>query len=253
MASRDEIIAYCDQLLEIEAFEDYGPNGLQVPGNPAVEKIATGVSANLDLIAAAAERGAGLLLVHHGLFWDSAPRALSELMAGRLRRALEAEMSIAAYHLPLDAHPEIGNNALLREGIGLDPDPQPFGEVKGRSVGVVGRAPEGLGAGELAARVSDFVGREPHVFGAGPQRIDRVGIVTGGGGSTLGEAVELGLDALVTGEISEPTPAEARETGIHVLAAGHHATETSGIRRLGELAAERFGVEHDFIEVPNPI
>jgi dinuclear metal center YbgI/SA1388 family protein len=253
VASRDEIVGFCDELLETSAFEDYGPNGLQVPGRREVTRVASGVSANLDLIEAAIEQGAHLLLVHHGLFWGSGPPVLTELVAGRLRAALGAELSIAAYHLPLDAHPEIGNNALLREGLGLDPDPEGFGAVKGRPIGVVGRADGGLDARELFGRIAELVGREPLVFDAGPTSVERIGIVTGGGGSTLSEAIEIGLDALVTGELSEPAPAEAREGGIHVIAAGHHATETFGVRRLGDLVGERFDIAHEFIEVPNPI
>jgi dinuclear metal center YbgI/SA1388 family protein len=253
VASRDEIIRFCDGLLDSGAFEDYGPNGLQVPGRRDVAQVASGVSANLDLIEAAVEGGADLLLVHHGLFWGSAPSALSELLATRLRAALGGELSVAAYHLPLDAHPRIGNNALLREGLGLDPDPVSFGAVKGRAIGAVGRVDGGIAAAELVTRIAELCGREPIVFDHGPERVERVGIVTGGGGATLTEAIELGLDALVTGELSEPAPAEAREGEIHLIAAGHHATETFGIRRLGALVGERFGVAHEFIEVPNPI
>jgi dinuclear metal center YbgI/SA1388 family protein len=253
VAARDEIVGFCDELLEVSGFEDYGPNGLQVPGRREVARVASGVSANLDLIEAAVERETDLLLVHHGLFWGAGPPVLTELAARRLRAALGAELSIAAYHLPLDAHPEIGNNALLREGLGLEPGPETFGAVKGRAIGVVGRADGGLDPGELAGRVAKLVGREPLVFDAGPASVERVGIVTGGGGSTLTEAIEIGLDALVTGELSEPAPAEAREGAIHLIAAGHHATETFGVRRLGELVGERFDVAHDFIEVPNPI
>ena len=253
MAARDEIVAFCDELLEAPSFEDYGPNGLQVPGTRDVSRVASGVSANLDLIAAAIERGAELLLVHHGLFWGSGPPVLTELTAGRLRTALGAELSVAAYHLPLDAHPRIGNNALLCEALGLEPGPGTFGAVKGRPIGVVGRADGGVELASLTERLAELLGREPLVFDAGPASIERVGIVTGGGGSTLAEAVELGLDALITGELSEPAPAEAREGGIHLIGAGHHATETFGIRRLGELVGERFDLAHDFIEVPNPI
>jgi dinuclear metal center YbgI/SA1388 family protein len=253
VASRDEIIGFCDELLEIKDFEDYGPNGLQVPGRREVTRVASGVSANLDLIEAANAAGVELLLVHHGLFWGSGPPVLSEVVAGRLRAALSAELSVAAYHLPLDAHPEIGNNALLCEALRLNRAPQAFGSAKGRPIGVVGHAEDGVGVGGLVERVADLVGREPLVFDTGPERVERVGIVTGGGDSTLGEAIELGLDALITGELSEPAPAEAREGGIHLIAAGHHATETFGIRRLGEVVAERFGIAHEFIEVPNPL
>ena len=253
MAAREEILAFCDELLDCGSFEDYGPNGLQVPGAAEVGKVATGVSANLELIERAVNSGAQLVLTHHGLLWGSELSALSVPMAARLRALLCADASLAAYHLPLDAHPEIGNNALLRDALGLVPDPRPFGEAKGAHVGLIGRTERPLAIAELAGRLSEAVGRQPLVFDSGPAEISSVGIVTGSGGFALHEAGPLGLDALVTGEPSEPVMGEAREYGIHFLAGGHYATETFGIRRLGELVAHRFEVEHEFIDVPNPI
>lgn len=253
MAARDEILGFCDELLDCAAFEDYGPNGLQVPGRPEVDRVATGVSANLELLELAASSGAQLVLTHHGLLWGSELSALSVPMAARLRALLCADVSLAAYHLPLDAHPEIGNNALLRDALGLEADPRPFGEAKGSHVGLIGRAPEPLGIADLAGRLAEAVGREPLVFESGPGEISSVGIVTGAGGFALHEAGPLGLDALITGEPSEPVMGEAREYGIHFLAGGHYATETFGIRRLGELVGQRFSIEHQFIDVPNPI
>ena len=253
MASRDEIIGFCDRLLETDAFEDYCPNGLQVPGGAEVSKVATAVSANLETIERAISAGAQLVLCHHGLFWDSQERALSVPMAARLRALLGAEASLAGYHLPLDAHPEIGNNALLREGLGLRPDPRPFGRARGAPIGAIGTDEAGIEIGELARRTRELVGQEPLVFDSGPSSIHAVGIVSGGGAFAIEEAGSLGLDALITGEPSEPAMAEAREHGVHFIAAGHYATETVGIRRLGELLAERFGVEHEFIDVPNPV
>jgi dinuclear metal center YbgI/SA1388 family protein len=253
MAKRDEITAFCDDLLDADSFEDYGPNGLQVPGAVEVSKLATGVSANLDLLQGAVDWGAELVLTHHGLLWGSELGPLSVPLAARLRALLCADVSLAAYHLPLDAHPEIGNNALLRDALGLQADDRPFGQAKGSAVGLIGRPPEPIDIDELARRLTDAVGREPLVFDAGPERISSVGIVTGSGGFALHEAGPLGLDALVTGEPSEPVMGEAREYGVHFLAGGHYATETFGVRRLGELVAERFGVEHRFIDVPNPI
>lgn len=253
MAQRDELLAFCDALLAAHSFDDYGPNGLQVPGVAEVSRVATGVSANLALIEAAVGSGAELVLVHHGLLWGSELGPLSAPMAARLRALLTAGASLAAYHLPLDAHPEIGNNALLRELLGLEADEHPFAEAKGAPIGAVGRASEPLPVAELARRLRDATGQDPLVFDSGPDRIERVGVVTGGGSFAIDEAARLGLDALVTGEPSEPAMAEARECGIHFLAGGHHATETFGIRRLGELAADRFGVEHSFIDVPNPV
>jgi len=250
---RDEIVAFCDELLDIGSFEDYGPNGLQVPGASEVGKVATGVSANLRLLEAAVRSRAELVITHHGLLWGDEVSPLSTPMAARLRALLCADCSLAAYHLPLDAHPEIGNNALLRDALGLEPDERPFGQAKGSAVGLVGRAAEPIDVAELSRRLTDAVGREPLVFDSGPERISTVGIVTGAGGFALHEAGPMGLDALVTGEPSEPVMGEAQEYGVHFLAGGHYATETKGIRRLGELVAKRFGIEDEFIDVPNPV
>lgn len=253
MTNRDEIIAFCEELLEVDSFEDYGPNGLQVPGADDVTKVATGVSANLETLERGVGSGAELVITHHGLLWGDRLSPLSLPMASRLRALLCADASLAAYHLPLDAHPEIGNNALLREALGLEPDGRPFGRAKGSAVGLIGRAPEPIDVGELSRRLREAVGQDPLVFETGPERISAVGIVTGSGGFALHEAGPLGLDALVTGEPSEPVMGEAREYGVHFLAGGHYATERAGVRRLGELVADRFGIEHEFIDVPNPV
>ena len=253
MANRDEILGYCDDLLDSRSFDDYGPNGLQVPGRAEVSKVATGVSANLETLERAVAAGAELVITHHGLLWGDQLSALSVPMAARLRALLCADVSLAAYHLPLDAHPEIGNNALLRDELDLEADGRPFGQAMGSAVGLIGRTGEPIDLEELRRRLTEAVGQEPLVFDAGPERISTVGIVTGSGGFALHEAGPLGLDALITGEPSEPVMGEAREYGIHFLAGGHYATERSGIRRLGELVAERFSVEHEFIDVPNPI
>lgn len=252
MASRDEIVAFCDRMLDIESFDDYGPNGLQVPGAAEVSKIATGVSANRAFIEAALESGAQLAIAHHGLFWGGDPQALSEQMAQRLRTLLTAELSLAAYHLPLDAHRGIGNNALLCQGLGFEQDAA-FSEHKGQPIGIIGRSDDGLEPDELRVRVSELAGREPLMFDAGPDRVRSIGIVSGGGSGQIHDAIALGLDAYLTGEPSEPAMADAREGRIHFIAAGHYATETFGIRRLGELVAERFGVEQEFVDIPNPI
>jgi dinuclear metal center YbgI/SA1388 family protein len=253
VASRDEILAFCDELLDSPSFEDYGPNGLQVPGSREVRRIATGVSAHLELIERSIASGADLLLAHHGLFWEKAPRALDERMAARLRAALGAGLSIAAYHLPLDAQPEMGNNALLCERLGFELEGIVLGVYNGRPLGAIGRVGEPLPATELFERVAEVTGREPLVFDGGPSDVRSIGIISGGAAGDLGAAIAAGLDAFLTGEPSEPAMAEAREGGIHFIAAGHYATETLGIARLGELVAERFGVEYEFIDVPNPV
>ena len=253
MASRNEIIAFCDRTLDAGAFPDYGPNGLQVPGTSEVTRVATCVSAHLESIERAIAAGAELLIAHHGLFWEFHSRALSEPMAARLRAALGADLNVAGYHLPLDAHREIGNNALLCEGLGLEAGPEAFGVAKGTAIGVVGHSDRGVPADELIERVSALVSRGPLVFDAGPPVVHSVGILSGAGSSAIVEAVELRLDAVLTGEPSEHAMADAREAALHFIAAGHYATETFGIRRLGELVAAEFGVEHEFIDVPNPI
>lgn len=247
------MIAYCDDLLEISTYRDYGPNGLQVPGAPEVTRVATAVSAHQASIDAAIEAGAQLLLTHHGLFWDFHPRALTEAMAARLEAALGAGLSVAGYHLPLDGHPEIGNNALLLRQLGFEPSPGLIGEAKGRHIGAVGRRAEPIPADELFGLIAAELGREPMVFDAGPPEIGSIGIVTGAGASDIHEAIALGLDAYLTGEPSEHVMADAREGGIHFIAAGHYATEICGIRTLGDRVAERFGLEHEFIDIPNPI
>jgi dinuclear metal center YbgI/SA1388 family protein len=252
MATRDEIVTFCDELLEAGAFDDYGPNGLQVPGTGEVSKVAAGVSANLEFIEAAVESGAQLAIAHHGLFWGGQPQALSEQMANRLRALLTAGVSLAAYHLPLDAHREIGNNALLCERLGFAQQAR-FADFGGRPIGVIGRSADGIEARTLVERIGRLVGREPLTFDAGPELVHSIGIVSGGASSQVREAVSLGLDAYLTGEPSEPAMADAREGRIHFIAAGHYATETFGVQRLGEIVAERFGVEHEFIDVPNPI
>jgi dinuclear metal center YbgI/SA1388 family protein len=254
MAHRDEIVAHLDELLDARAWDDYGPNGLQVTGRDEVELVVTGVSAHRELFARAAEAGAGMVLCHHGIFWRSTPQAVGPQMKGRLKALFDADMSLVAYHLPLDAHEEVGNNALICAELGLRRGER-FGEAAGRPIGFVGHAEEPLALGDLARRCAAAFGREPLVLPGGehPREVRRIGIVSGGGGSALADAAALGLDALVTGEPEEPAMADAAETGVSFLACGHYATETFGIRRLGELLAHRFGVRHAFIEVDNPV
>jgi dinuclear metal center YbgI/SA1388 family protein len=210
------------------------------------------VSAQRELFERAAADGAQLVLCHHGLFWDFHPRSLSPQMKGRLSVLFDADISLAGYHLPLDAHPEVGNNALICAALGLE-RAEPFAEHKGRALGFVGRSGDGVPFTELRARCAEAFGQDPFVFECGPELVRSVGIVSGGAESSFGEAIARGLDAFLTGEIAEHVMAEAREGGVHYIAAGHYATERFGIRRLGELVAERFGVEHRFVEIPNPI
>jgi len=253
-AALTDVLSYCDELLDAASFDDYGPNGLQVPGRAEVARVATGVSSGVELFERARDARADLVLVHHGLFWGGAPAGLSPPLAARLRVLLGAGMGLAQYHLPLDAHPEIGNNALLADGLGLT-DREPFVTVRGRAIGVAGRLPgDGLPAQALAVRVHALVGQEPLLVAAGPDPVRTLGIVSGGAArEVVAEATARGLDAGLTGEPTESVYNDAREAGVHLLAAGHYATETFGIRALGERVAARFGLEHVFIDVPNPI
>ena len=247
MAARDEIIAFLDELLDAGSFEDYGPNGLQVVGASEVSVVATGVSAHLELFSRAADAGAQMVLCHHGMFWNKQPLVVDAQRRARLEALFAADMSLAAYHLPLDAHPDVGNNALICAELGLERG-EPFA-----GVGFVGRAREPIARAELVDRCRRAFDREPLVFEYGPDQVSSVGVISGGAASSLAEAADLGLDAFVTGEPSEPGMADARERGITFIAGGHWATETFGVRRLGDLLAERFGVEHRFLALPNPV
>jgi dinuclear metal center YbgI/SA1388 family protein len=253
MTSLHTIVDHLESILDPDTYDDYGPNGLQVPGRETVETVVTGVSANVELFVRAREEDADLVLVHHGLFWAGPPRPLDRAAKRRLQILFDADMSLAAYHLPLDGHPEHGNNALLAKAIGCTSS-EPFGRHKRATIGVVGRlAGEGIAPDELVARVRDATAREPLAFTDGRDRVRTVGIVSGAGADYLDDAIAAGLDAFVTGEPIERAMARAREAGVHFLAAGHYATETFGVRRLGDLLAARFGVRHIFIDVPNPI
>lgn len=254
MASITEIIDHLNTLLEPGTYADYAPNGLQVPGAEQVATVVTGVSAGAELLARAAELSADLVLVHHGLFWQGAPLALDAVAARRLRLLFDHDMALAAYHLPLDGHMEVGNNALLARACGCE-SWEPFAAHRGAHIGVAGRYGDaGIPLEELVSRVrATCHDREPLVFPAGADRVRSVGFVSGAGSDHLLEAVDAGLDAFVTGEPSERVMIAAREYGITFIAAGHYATETHGVRALGERLAAEFGLTHHFVDVWNPI
>jgi dinuclear metal center YbgI/SA1388 family protein len=252
-ATMSEVLAELDRLLEPARFSDYCVNGLQVPGPDHVDTLATGVSAGAQLFELAAQEGANLLLVHHGLFWSPGVQAIDAVLRHRLQLLLDADIALGAYHLPLDAHPELGNNALLAHALGAERR-EPFALHHGQPIGCIATLPgQGVPADDLFARVREITSREPLVLGAGSATVRRVAIVSGGGADYLAEAAAAGADALLTGEPAERTMTHARELGLHVIAAGHYATETFGIRRLGEHLAERFDLRHVFLDIPNPV
>ncbi len=246
-ASTTDLVAHLDELLDPGAFDDFGPNGLQVPGAEEVSTVATAVSASVGVFERAAAAGAQLVLVHHGLFWRGMPQHVDRALHRRLRPLFAHDLALAAYHLPLDAHPEVGNNALLLRGLGATGALAPF-------AGVGFSAPLDVAAGELVARVTELVGGRPPLHLAfGPDRVRSLAVVSGGGASFLDQTVAEGHDAFLTGEPAERIYAQAREAGVHVIAAGHHATETFGVRALGARLAEVYGIEHVFLDEDNPI
>jgi dinuclear metal center YbgI/SA1388 family protein len=248
-----EILDELEHVLQPARFRDYCPNGLQVPGPRDVTTLATGVSAHAELFELAAAERTDLLVVHHGLFWGAGPGPIDAALKHRLQLLFEADIALAAYHLPLDAHPEFGNNALLARALGavrLDP----FAHHHGEPIGFLAHLPgDGVAAGELFVRVREVTAREPLVFDSGPARVRSVAIVSGAGADFLAEAATAGADALLTGEPAERVMAQAREFGLHFIAAGHYATETLGVKRLGEHLAQRFQLHHLFLDVPNPV
>ncbi len=251
--SLTEAIAHLDALLDPGRFRDYCPNGLQIPGKANVARVATGVTASAELFEQAIAADADLLVVHHGLFWGSKPASIDVPMKRKLKLLFDADMALAAYHLPLDAHEELGNNALIAQALGAESH-EPFAPHEGEPIGRLARfAGEGIAAQTLFAKVAELTERDPLVFDAGPDRVRSLGIVSGGGASHLPDAVAAKADAFLTGEPAERVMGEARETATHFIAAGHYATETFGVRRLGEELAARFGLEHTFIDIANPV
>ncbi len=252
MVALDELVRYCDGLLEAGRFRDYSPNGLQVEGRAEVRRLVTGVSASLALLEEAAARGADAVLVHHGWFWRGEDPRVVGMRRRRLARVLEAGMSLIAYHLPLDAHPELGNNAQLARRLGFVVEGR-FGRgAEEPPIGMHGRVEEPLAAEALARRIAERLGREPLHVAGGPPEVRTIAWCSGAAQGWIEAAADLGVDAYLTGEVSEPTVHVARERGLHFFAAGHHATERDGVRALGEHLAARFGLEHEFVDVPNP-
>ncbi|OOG26478.1 Nif3-like dinuclear metal center hexameric protein [Thioalkalivibrio denitrificans] len=243
-----EIARYADELLEVGRFADYCPNGLQVEGGRPVRLLASGVTASRAFIEAAIDQGADALLVHHGYFWKGEDARITGMKRERLRLLLAHDVSLLAYHLPLDAHPELGNNAQLAARLGFSVE----GVLREDGIGLVGSVAEPVDAESLGARLEAALGRAPLWVEGGPARIRRIGWCTGAAQGFIDQAAGLGLDAYISGEVSEQTVHVAREAGIHYFAAGHHATERDGARALGGRLADVFKLQHAFIDVDNP-
>ena len=246
MAERKEIETHLRELLRPEMFKDYGPNGLQIEGRREVRRIVSGVTASLAFIDAAIAAGADALFVHHGLFWRGHDGCLTGWLRQRVARLLAADVSLFAYHLPLDAHAELGNNAQLGLRIGLVADAR-FGE---QNLGFIGMAAGSVE--QLAACIATALKRTPLLVPGDGRALKRVAWCTGGAQAYFEAAIAAGADAFITGEISEPQAHLARETGVAFLACGHHATERYGAPAVAAWVAESVGIEHQFIEIENP-
>jgi dinuclear metal center YbgI/SA1388 family protein len=247
-----DLASYLDELLDARSGRDYGPNGLQVEGRSEVRKVVTGVSACRELFVRAREAGADAVLVHHGLFWDWMPRQLTGYQFERVAELIRSGMSLLGYHLPLDRHAGLGNNAVAARRFGLV-DLEPFALHEGLPVGFKGRFPRPVSPAGLVDLCREVYGQEPLAFLSGPAAVSSLGIVSGGAQKELYDAIAERLDAYLTGEVSEWVMNVAREAGIHYLAAGHYATERLGVQVLGDHLRERFGLEVEFIDVPNPV
>ena len=246
---RAALEAYLADFLQVPDFRDYCPNGLQVEGRAEVNLIVTGVTASAALIEAAVAAGADALLVHHGYFWRGDDARITGMRRQRIGLLLQHDLNLFAYHLPLDAHPEVGNNAALARRLGLKPGGH-FGE---QNIGAHGSVAKATTLGAWAQLIEQKLGRVPQVIGDAAKPLQRIAWCTGAAQGLFEQAVALGVDAYLSGEISEQTVHVARESGVAYIAAGHHATERYGVQALGEHLAQHFVVRHRFIEVENPV
>jgi dinuclear metal center YbgI/SA1388 family protein len=246
---RYELEDYTGRLLEIDRFRDYCPNGLQVEGKNEIVKIATGVSASLAFLEKAMDSGADAVFVHHGYFWKNEDPRINGIKKKRIELLLKSGMNLFAYHLPLDAHPELGNNARLAQKLGFTVDCR-FAD---QGVGMLGKTGNAVSALELAGRIGDTLGRDALIVGNTSRQVKKIAWCSGAAQGYLLEAARLGADAYLSGEISEQTVHEAEESGIAYICAGHYATERYGIQALGEHLAHAFGLAHEHIDTNNPV
>lgn len=247
--SLKELERYIGQLLEISNYRDYCPNGVQVEGRSEIRTIVSGVSASLDVLQAASAAGADAVLVHHGYFWKNEDPRITGIKRARISHLMEHGMSLLAYHLPLDAHPVLGNNAQLAQLLGFQTEGR-FGE---QDIAAVGRLHQPMSLQRLGCVVEESLRRQPLVIGNDAVIIRRIAWCSGAAQDYLAAAIELGVDAFLTGEASEHTVHLARESGVAFISAGHHATERYGVQALGAHLAQQFGIKHQFVEIENPV
>jgi len=247
-----ELEKYCEQLLNSKSFKDYCPNGLQVAGIESVTKIVTGVTACQSLLDQAVAEQADLILVHHGYFWRGEDQRIISMKKNRLKTLLVNDMSLLAYHLPLDAHSELGNNAQLAKKMGWSIF-SGMGAPIGESIVMLGEVAQPCTGEQLTENISQVLKRTPLHIKGHDREIKSIAWCTGSAQSYIEEVANYGVDAFISGEISEQTVHLARELGIDYISAGHHATESYGVQALGEHLAKKFDLEHLFIDVPNPV
>ncbi len=248
MVSVAEIERYCNLELQVAQFEDYAPNGLQIDGGREVARLVSGVTASQALIDAAVEVKADAILVHHGYFWKGEPQPLTGIKGRRIRTLMQHGISLLAYHLPLDAHLEIGNNRLLGDCLGLVAQQSP----QGKGMVWQGTLPVSMSGDEFAQLIEERLNRKPLFLSGGDSSIQKVAWCSGGGQGYLPLAAELGVDAYISGEVSEQSCHLAKELKVHYFAAGHHATERFGVNKLANRLVDMFNVEHIPLDIPNP-
>ena len=246
---RDELENHLNQLLDISRFHDYCPNGLQVEGRDNIHIIISGVTASLDLLQAAVAAKADAVLVHHGYFWRGEDARITGMKSRRIALLMQHGINLFAYHLPLDIHPEFGNNALFGRKLGLI-ETSRFGE---QDIAVQGRLAQAMTLSALGEKISLTLSRQPMMIGDPDKTVQRIAWCTGAAQSYFEAAIQRGVDAFITGEISEQTVHAARESGVAFIAAGHHATERYGVQALGDHIAQAFGIRHQFIDIENPV
>ena len=244
-----QLESYLDLLLNISHFNDYCPNGLQVEGRGEIKKVVSGVTASLEFLQAAIDENADAVLVHHGYFWRGENECLVGMKRCRIALLLANDVSLFAYHLPLDAHPTIGNNSQLANKLGLIES----GRFSEQNIAMYGHTSQELTLRELGLNLEKVLLRKPLIIGDEDKLIKRVAWCTGAAQDYFDDAIRLGVDVFITGEISERTVHAARESGVAFISAGHHATERYGVQELGKNIANKFGIEHQFIDIDNPV
>lgn len=246
---RDELENHLNQLLDISRFHDYCPNGLQVEGRDSIHVLISGVTASLDLLQAAAAAKADAILVHHGYFWRGEDMRITGMKSRRIALLMQQHINLFAYHLPLDVHPHLGNNAILGKKLGLIETGR-FGE---QDIAAQGELAQVTTLSALAEKISRTLLRKPMIIGDPDKPIRQIAWCTGAAQGYFDAAIQLGVDAYITGEISEQNVHAARESGVAFIAAGHHATERYGVQAVGDHIAQKFGIQHQFIDIENPV